>query len=116
MTPSAVELTSEAEKPGPLCNADQVRVDQALRVELPPRSAVAVFRFNDRFFVLDDECTHGSDSLAEGEIIDDVLGCPFPVGAFDYRTVAVVSSPCVTPVRTHRSRLIDGVLFLAADG
>lgn len=49
MTPSAVELTSEAEKPVPLCNADQVRVDQALRVELPPRSAVAVFRFNDHF-------------------------------------------------------------------
>ena len=116
MTPHAVELTSEAEKLVPLCNADMVRVDQARRVELPPWSAEVVFRFNDQFFVIDDECTYGSGSLAAGELIDDVVGWPFHVGAFDFRTGAVDSSPCVTPVRTHRSRQINGVSFLAVDG
>lgn len=84
-----------------LCNARDVPTDAGLRVQLPGRDALAVFRVGDEFFVTDDLCTHGGASLAEGTLCDDEIECPFHLGRFSLRTGEVTRSPCIDPLTVY---------------
>ena len=46
-----------------------------LRVVVGGR-VVAVFREADRFFAIDDRCTHAEASLSAGEVCDGAVTCP----------------------------------------
>ncbi len=48
--------------------------------------AVAVFKVGDRYYVIDDHCTHGPGLLSEGEQDGDIIECNFHNGAFNIRT------------------------------
>ena len=82
-----------------LCKADEVAEGTALRVEAGGL-VVAVFHIEGKFYVTDDACTHGPGSLSEGFIDGDVVECNFHNGQFDIKTGAVVSPPCMIPVKT----------------
>ena len=90
-----------------LCNAEDVAVGTALKVEKEGLS-VAVFNVDGEFYVLDDLCTHGPGSLSEGYIEDDVVECNFHNGQFNIRTGEVVSPPCMVPIKTYRATIVDG--------
>ena len=90
-----------------LCNADEVAPGSALRVEIGDL-ALAVFNVGGAFYVTDDQCTHGPGLLSEGYIEDDVVECNFHNGQFNIRTGAVVSPPCMVPVKTYPAAVIDG--------
>lgn len=83
----------------------------ALRVEAGGL-VVAVFNVGGEFYVTDDHCTHGPGSLSEGYIEDDVVECNFHNGQFNIRTGAVVSPPCMIPVRTYRAVVDDGTVYI----
>lgn len=83
----------------------------ALRVEAGGL-VVAVFNVGGEFYVTDDHCTHGPGSLSEGYIEDDVVECNFHNGQFNIRTGAVVSPPCMIPVRTYRAVVEDGTVYI----
>lgn len=64
--------------------------------------AVAVFRVGERFFAVNDRCTHGRASLSEGTVDGDgVLTCPWHDGRFDVATGRPLSGPPRVPVRTY---------------
>jgi nitrite reductase/ring-hydroxylating ferredoxin subunit len=94
-----------------LCNADEVAVGSALKVETGDLS-LAVFNVGGRFYVTDDACTHGPGSLSEGYIEDDVVECNFHNGQFNIRTGEVVSPPCMVPVKTYPAVVEDGSVFI----
>ena len=94
-----------------LCKADQVAPGTALRVEAAGLT-VAVFNLDGAFYVTDDACTHGPGSLSEGYIEGDVVECNFHNGAFNIRTGEVVLPPCMIPVKTYKTLVEDGTVFV----
>lgn len=94
-----------------LCAIEEVEVGQAIKIEADGRT-LAVFNLEGEFFVTDDLCTHGPGSLSEGCIIGDAVECNFHNGVFDIRTGAVLSPPCVTPLRTYAASVRNNRVFV----
>jgi nitrite reductase/ring-hydroxylating ferredoxin subunit len=94
-----------------LCNASEVEPGAALRVERGDLT-LAVFNVQGEFFVTDDACTHGPGCLSEGYIEGDVVECNFHNGQFNIKTGEVVAPPCMIPVRTYRTLVEGGKVFI----
>jgi nitrite reductase/ring-hydroxylating ferredoxin subunit len=90
-----------------LCSPDDVAPGTALKVEVEDLT-LAVFNVEGQFYVTDDLCTHGPGSLSEGYIEDDVVECNFHNGQFNIRTGEVVAPPCMVPVKTYPTAVVDG--------
>ena len=98
-----------------LCRTDEVDTGTALRVEAGGL-IVAVFNLDGTFHVTDDACTHGPGSLSEGFIDGDLVECNFHQGVFNICTGAVVQPPCIVPVKTYRTIVEEGVVYIEAEG
>lgn len=98
-----------------LCAASDVPQGRGLRIVLPGFEPIAVFFTGTEYFATADECTHGSASLADGEIVGEDIECPFHRGAFNLRTGAVTAAPCIEPIRTYRIVVQDGDIYLLQD-
>jgi len=94
-----------------LCSTSDVDVGTAIKVETHGL-VLAVFNINDAFYVTDDTCTHGPGSLSDGYITDDIVECDFHNGAFNIRTGEVVAPPCMIPLRTYRTIVDDGKVYI----
>ena len=94
-----------------LCKTEDVPAGGALRVEAE-HLILAVFNVDGEFFVTDDACTHGPGSLSEGYIEGDVVECNFHNGQFNIRTGEVVSPPCMVPVKTYKTVVENGEVFI----
>ena len=97
-----------------LCSADEVTPGNALRVESGDL-VLAGFNVEGQYFVTEDLCTHGPGSLAEGYIDGDVVECNFHNGQFNIKTGEVVSPPCMVPVKTYKTTVEDGRVFIEID-
>jgi nitrite reductase/ring-hydroxylating ferredoxin subunit len=98
-----------------LCETAAVPTDAGLRIDIPGRHPVAVFRVGSEYFVIDDTCTHGNGSLADGETIGYEVSCPYHFGRFCLRTGQPTAPPCVEPVRTYRSEIREGRVYAALE-
>ena len=96
-----------------LCRREEVQVGHAIRIETGALT-LAVFNIDGGFFVTDDACTHGPGSLSEGCIEGEVVECDFHNGAFNVRTGAVVTPPCMIPIKTYRT-LVDAEGFVSIE-
>ena len=97
-----------------LCSTDDVAPGAALKVDSGDLS-LAVFNVAGEYFVLDDLCTHGPGSLAEGYIEDDVVECNFHNGQFNIKTGAVVLPPCMIPMKTYKTVVENGRVLIETD-
>jgi nitrite reductase/ring-hydroxylating ferredoxin subunit len=94
-----------------LCAVDDVGAGEVRKVEAGGLM-LAVFNIDGLFYVTDDACTHGPGSLSEGYIEGDQVECNFHQGVFNIRTGAVVSPPCVIPVKTYPAVVENGTVYL----
>lgn len=94
-----------------LCLADDVPAGTALKVEAGGLT-LAVFNLGGRFHVIDDQCTHGPGSLSEGAIDGDEIECDFHNGRFHIPTGAVTGPPCMVPVCSYVTEVIDGSVYI----
>lgn len=94
-----------------LCPASDVSEGQGLQVTTGDCS-VAIFKIGDRFYVIDDACTHGPGRLSEGEVDGDIVECNFHNGAFNIRTGEVAAPPCMIPIRTYHTEVRDGHIWI----
>ncbi len=94
-----------------LCSTADVAVGGALKVETNDL-VLAVFNVDGEFYVTDDTCTHGPGSLSDGYITGDVVECDFHNGAFNIKTGEVVAPPCMIPLRTYRTIVEDGKVYI----
>ncbi|HXF89182.1 MAG TPA: non-heme iron oxygenase ferredoxin subunit [Xanthobacteraceae bacterium] len=97
-----------------LCKVDDVAAGSALKVEAAGLT-VAVFNLDGEFYVTDDNCTHGPGSLSEGFIDGDVVECNFHNGQFNIKTGEVVAPPCMIPIKTYRTIVQDGKVYIEVD-
>lgn len=66
---------------------------------------VCLVRLNEKFFALDDRCTHAESLLSPGDVEDGEIVCPLHGARFDLKTGEAVTPPATLPVRTHEVRL-----------
>jgi nitrite reductase/ring-hydroxylating ferredoxin subunit len=97
-----------------LCKIGEVAAGSALKVEAAGLT-FAIFNLDGEFFVTDDSCTHGPGSLSEGFVDGDVVECNFHNGQFNIKTGEVVSPPCIIPIKTYRTLVQDGKVFVEVD-
>ncbi len=97
-----------------LCSTSEVPEGGAIKVERDGL-ILAVFNLGGRFFVTDDQCTHGPGSLSEGEIDGEVVECNFHNGVFDIKSGEVVSPPCMVPVKTYKTVVENGRVFIETE-
>jgi nitrite reductase/ring-hydroxylating ferredoxin subunit len=97
-----------------LCPIVDVPEGQGLQVTVGDL-VVAVFKLGDRYYVIDDACTHGPGRLSEGEVDGDIVECNFHNGAFNIRTGEIVAPPCMIPIRTYYTELRDGQIYIDPD-
>ena len=72
----------------------------------------AVFQVEGRYYVTEDNCTHGPGSLSEGYMDGATVECPFHQGCFDVRNGEPTAPPCSVPIRTWTPKLRDGKIFI----
>lgn len=95
-----------------LCTISEVPDGEVIRVDLDDGRAIALYNLDGEFFATDDLCTHGEASLAEGEIENGQIFCPYHMGSFDIRTGIACAAPCHVPIKTHQLAIIDGEILL----
>jgi len=95
----------------PLCPTTDVPEGQGWQVTAGDL-IVAVFKLGDRYYVIDDACTHGPGRLSEGTVDGDIIECNFHSGCFNIRTGAVEAPPCMIPIRTYYTEVRDGQIYI----
>ena len=81
------------------CATADVPMDEALAVTVGEYD-VAVARDGDEFFALQDQCSHASVSLSEGEVADGTVECWLHGSCFELRTGKPTHFPATEPVAT----------------
>ena len=89
-----------------LCKVEEVGPGEVRKVDAAGLT-VAVFNLGGEFCVTDDACTHGPGSLSEGFVDGDLIECNFHQGVFNIRTGECVRPPCMVPVKTYKT-VVDG--------
>jgi 3-phenylpropionate/trans-cinnamate dioxygenase ferredoxin subunit len=81
------------------CALDEVQADQGLAVTLGSYEVV-VARNGDEVFALQNECSHATVALSEGEVADCQIECWLHGSMFDLRTGKPTNLPATEPVAT----------------
>jgi len=95
-----------------VCDASDPVDGEGFRVEIDGYPALAIFKHDGRYFIIDDKCTHGNASLCDGEVDGCEVECPFHAGAFNFMTGEPTAAPCSIPAKTYRSKVVDGKIYM----
>jgi nitrite reductase/ring-hydroxylating ferredoxin subunit len=94
-----------------LCKVADVGAGEVRRIEAAGL-ALAVFNVDGDFYATDDACTHGPGQLSEGFVDGDVIECNFHQGRFNIKTGECVGPPCMIPVKTYRTIVVEGRVYV----
>lgn len=78
--------------------------------------AVLVFRIEDKFYAVEDVCSHDGQPLTDGPLEGFSVECPRHGARFDVRTGRPLCMPAVEPITTYEVQVRgDDVLLRTAD-
>jgi NAD(P)H-dependent nitrite reductase small subunit len=66
---------------------------------------IAIFRVGERFYAVDDECTHQGAPLSEGSVENGEVECPWHASHFDLETGEATEPPADEAVATYEVRV-----------
>jgi 3-phenylpropionate/trans-cinnamate dioxygenase ferredoxin subunit len=75
-------------------------------------TAVCLVRTADEVFAINDVCSHGQVSLAEGEVDGCEIECWLHGSRFDLRTGSPLSLPATDPVPVYPVKIEDGKVLV----
>lgn len=81
-----------------------VPVGKSLCVETNGRR-IAIFNVSGTIFAIDDECTHASGPLSEGEVNEAKVTCPWHGAEFDLKTGEALAAPAFEGVKAYKVHL-----------
>ncbi len=74
---------------------------------------ISLFRDDDgTWFALDDTCSHGQASLADGWVEEGEVECPLHASRFCLKTGVPQCLPATEPVAAHRVEVRDDGVYL----
>lgn len=76
---------------------------------------ICLLRYQDRFYAVDDICTHAEASLSEGEQQGKIIECPRHGGQFDIETGEAVHYPAFAPVQTYPVKVEGDTIHVAIE-
>ncbi|HEX5016134.1 MAG TPA: non-heme iron oxygenase ferredoxin subunit [Actinomycetes bacterium] len=82
------------------------------RKEVVNGTTIAVVLTEGEVYAINDTCSHGQVSLAEGEIEGCLLECWLHGSQFDLRTGQPVSLPATDPVPVYPVKVEDDTVFV----
>src|SRR5215813_10895853 len=100
-----------AENPVPVCAAADLPPGTVRSFEVGDE-LVAVYNIDGAFYATEARCTHATADLADGILEGDVIECTLHFGAFNVRTGKAVQSPCFVDLKTFRTAVKDGQVFV----
>ena len=81
-----------------VCSDSEVPPGEALRTESSV-GPVALFNVDGEFFAIEDTCSHGQWSLADGYLTGDQIECTLHMAKFCVRTGKACTLPATKPVK-----------------
>jgi nitrite reductase/ring-hydroxylating ferredoxin subunit len=100
-----------AENPVPVCAAADLAPGTVKSFEVGDE-IVAVYNIDGTFYATEARCTHATADLADGILEGDVIECSLHFGAFHVPTGKAVQAPCFTDLKTFRTEVKDGQVFV----
>jgi nitrite reductase/ring-hydroxylating ferredoxin subunit len=91
---------------------EDITPGELLRVEVAGR-LICLANVDGAIYAVDDDCTHISGPLDQGELAGCVLTCPLHLARFDVRTGKVLRGPARDDLPTYRVRVEDGDILVA---
>ena len=73
-------------------------------------TALVICRFRDRYFALENQCSHALSKFDEGRMRGFRLICPLHGATFDIRDGSVLGLPATQPIRSYPLRIVDGMI------
>ncbi len=95
-----------------MCALDE-RVDGEPRKAVVDGVTIAVVLTEGEVFAINDTCSHGAVSLAEGDIDGCRLECWLHGSQFDLRTGRPLSLPATEPVAVYPVKVEEGTVLVA---
>ncbi|MGZ3679725.1 MAG: Rieske (2Fe-2S) protein [Ktedonobacterales bacterium] len=95
-----------------VARVDDVSPGELLRVEVAGR-LICLARVDDQIYAVDDDCTHISGPLDQGELEGCVLTCPLHLACFDVRTGKVLRGPARDDLPTYAVRIEGDDVLIA---
>lgn len=87
-----------------ICHVDELAVGDALRIDIEDEP-VALFNVDGTFYAIQDTCSHGNWSLAEGYLEGDMIECSLHMAKFCVRTGKVCAAPATKPLKVFPVRI-----------
>jgi nitrite reductase/ring-hydroxylating ferredoxin subunit len=94
-----------------LCRTDEVQENELKKFNLKGNEILVINR-NNKFFCLEARCTHAGAPLAEGELENNVLMCPWHGSRFNIETGEVVRGPAKKQLHIYNSNVKDNLLLI----
>jgi nitrite reductase/ring-hydroxylating ferredoxin subunit len=76
---------------------------------------VAIYNIEGTYYATEARCTHGLADLADGTLQGDEIECSFHFGAFNVKTGQPTQPPCFIPIKTFKTEVRDGQVFVDMD-
>lgn len=92
--------------------ADEVAPGATMRIEVGEYEICIARDSDGTLHAIDDLCTHGEVSLAEGEIEDGTIECWLHGSQFDLDTGVPVTPPAFEPVAVYDCKEIAGRILV----
>ncbi|MFH8475675.1 bifunctional 3-phenylpropionate/cinnamic acid dioxygenase ferredoxin subunit [Streptomyces sp. NPDC018000] len=112
---TTAETTDTAHTAVLVADAGGIEEGEALRVPAERtghHDAISVFHDDGKYYALDDTCSHGQASLADGWIENGEVECPLHSARFCLRSGEPQCMPATLAARTHRVEVVDGAIWL----
>jgi len=95
-----------------VAHMDDIAPGELLRVEVAGR-LVCLANVDGAIYAVDDDCTHISGPLDQGELDGCVLTCPLHLARFDVRTGRVLRGPAREDLPTYAVYIEGGDIYVA---
>lgn len=95
-----------------VARVDDVGPGELLRVEVAGR-LLCLANVDGAIYAVDDDCTHISGPLDQGDLEGPVLTCPLHLARFDVRSGKVLRGPARDDLPTYPVAVHDGDIYVA---
>lgn len=94
-----------------LCETSSLPVGEPKQFNAGEEEILAI-NLNGEFFCLSARCTHAGAPLVEGQLIGDVLICPWHGSNFRVTNGAVLKGPAEKPLKVYKNTITGDYLFI----